>query len=97
MEWLNLPFRFRHTFATKYDGCQFFFGNNIFVKKVKEVWYRVDVIVALKYNYVVDYKMDNETICNISGRISSAVTMEWGTMDVEGYNSAVTVEDIEEY
>ena len=97
MAWLSLPFRCHHTFSTKENGCQFFIENNNDIHKYREVWCHVELNAVKKDNYVADYKMDNNNICNDKGHIQHEINMMWRMMDVEDVNSEVVAEDIEEY
>ena len=61
-----------------------------------EVCCRVELIAGLKYNFVAYYKMGDKTVYNDGGRIPYAIVMLLVMMDVEGVNSEVSSEEIEE-
>ena len=93
---LNLTFRCWHNFATKDDGYQFFFGNKNVIHKGREVWCHIEIILVKKDNYMADYKIDYENICNVRVHIKYEIRMTRGMVDVEDVNSGVVAEYIEE-
>ena len=55
--------------------------------KGREVVCHIDLISVLKYNYVEDYNMDNEIVCNGRGPIPSDIRITRGMINVEDVRS----------
>ena len=47
-----------------------------------ELWFHVEVVAVKKYNYMADYNMYNETICNVGVNIPYVIIMTRVMVDV---------------
>ena len=63
---IPLGLKCRHTYTSKDDGCNYFFGKKFLKHKDGTVWCHVELIGEKTDNFKVDYSEDDETIVNRS-------------------------------
>ena len=61
---IPLGIKCRHTYTTKEDGCNYFFGKKFLKHKDGTVWCHLELIGEKNDNFKVDYERDDETILN---------------------------------
>ena len=61
---IPLGIKCRHTYTTKEDGCNYFFGKKFLKHKDGTVWCHLELIGEKNDNFKVDYARDDETILN---------------------------------